>query len=564
LLTTERLAGRMPHLIGICLIAALVGGLYLPFLSNPPVFDDGSLFSGARFFYYATHPFGLELRLPSAFSFAITQVFSGRIEVHRIVNLVLHLTCSLALFKLFYELLKATERPVISKVAVDENLRATTWAFIGAAAFAIHPVAVYGAAYLIERTIVLATLFSALSILLFVRGLIRGSRADAVSAAFLYSVAVLCKEHCVLLPAVAILTVPLVQVDRRVALRHTAIYLSACVPAAIFVTLLAKGLIGRPYEPEFDAIANQVEVISGFNIAKSPWSLSVVTQAGLFFRYLWLWLWPDTGAMSIDLHVDFRQASSLLWGTLGCVAFVAYGVAGFLLLRRGGKAGLIGFGLLYAWVLFLIEFSVARFQEPFVLYRSYLWAPGILLALIGLLRNVPPRVALAAFALACPVLMYQARDRLATFTSPLLLWQDAAAKLPEKPIPWGSRTLYNLGREYLYHDQPDKAIETTERCMALYPNTAHCYYARGAIHLQLEQFKLALPYFTRAIELQPDSGVIYHRLGMVMEGLDRIDEAKALYRHASALGYKGAEQNLARLETPGRGILPPRKKSSTP
>jgi len=40
-----------------------------------------------------------------------------------------------------------------------------------ATVFAIHPVAVYGAAYLIQRTVVLATLFSMLSILLFVRGL---------------------------------------------------------------------------------------------------------------------------------------------------------------------------------------------------------------------------------------------------------------------------------------------------------------------------------------------------------------------------------------------------------
>ncbi len=557
-----RVPRQFPHAICAGLIVVLACALYLPFLGNPPIFDDVVLFSGYRFSYYATHPFGLELRVPPYFSFAIAQVLSGRMEVHRVLSLVLHIACALAVYKLLYGLLALARRPDPLNPISGPQSDAAAYAFIGAALFAIHPVAVYGAGYLVQRTIVLATLFSLLSIILLVRGLHRGSHADAISAALMYAVAVLCKEHSVLLPAVAALAVPLVRPERRFALRHVAIYLSACVPAAVFVVLLSRGIIGGTYEPEFEAVTAQIEGDVGRDIADFPRSLSVVTQAGLFFKYLALWLWPDTRAMSIDLRFDFSEGLSPAWILLKVSAFAAFGALGFLLWRRG-KWQLVGFGLLFTWVLFLVEFSAARFQEPFVLYRSYLWAPGILLAVTALLSRVPRRAALIAFAFVCPVLLYQAHDRLVTLSSPLALWKDAIAKLPDKPVPWGSRVLYNLARAYSYDGQQDKAIDIAERCLAQYPNTYDCYFARGVIHLQMEEYEQAMPYLMRAVALQPGSGIAHHRLGVVLENLGRLEEAKAFYRRASDIGFKGADHEISRLESPGSGLLPPKKTTST-
>src|SRR5256885_673322 len=403
---------RFPHWIAAGLIAGLACGLYWPFLASPRVFDDWVFFSGQNFSYYATHPFGLELRLPPYFSLAVTEVEIGNMVAHRIVSLVLHIACALAIYKLIYDLLRLpANRPESASGA-----SAAAWAFIGAALFAIHPVAVYGAGYLVQRTILFATLFSLLSIVFFVRGLVRGRHADAVSAALMYSVAVVSKEHSILLPGAAALTVLLVGAERRFSVRHTAIYLSACAPAAIFVTLLSSWLIGRTYEPDFGAVANQVEGVFGHAVADFSWSMSAVTQAGLFFKYLALWLWPDTGAMSIDIRVDFLQTWSAGWIVLKVSAFVAFGAVGFLLLRRRGRAGVVGFGMLYAWILFIAELSTARFQEPLVLYRSYLWAPGVLIAVVAMLSALPLR-ATAASVLAIPLLLYQAHDRLVTFSS---------------------------------------------------------------------------------------------------------------------------------------------------
>ncbi len=532
---------RLRHAGSALAVAALAVGLYVPFLGNPLVFDDKVFFTGWRFAYYATHPLGFDLRLPPYFSLAMTHALSGGIVAQRVVSLILHIGCALVLYKLLLDLQRATLRPSND---ADAALRAG----IGAAAFALQPVAVYGAAYLVQRSIVMATLFGLLSAVLFLRGLRRGSHADALSAALLYSLAVLSKEHAVLLPAAILPVVALAQASRRFALRHAALYLVACAPAAIFVTLLSLGVIGSAYEEGAAAVAAQVSAASGEDILQHSLALSAVTQAGLFFKYLALWLWPDPGAMSIDLRVDFAAGWSPAWIAAKVAGFAGCGALGAALLLRRGALGIAGFGLLYAWLLFFVEFTAVRYQEPFVLYRSYLWGPGVIVIAIAALSRLPRPGALAAGLAAGLILAWGAHDRLVTFSHPLLLWEDAAAKLPDTPVPWGSRTLYGLGREYLYAGQPDKAIATTERCARLYPNTVQCVYARGAIHLHLEQFEQAHEHLLRALALKPQDGVIHHRLGLALEGMKRLDEAKAAYRRAGELGYRAGPIELQRLE----------------
>jgi hypothetical protein len=545
-----RVFGRYLPWVGACLIVAMVAGLYGPFLANPRVFDDGVFFSGYRFSYYSTHPFGFDFRLPPYFTLAVTEILVGGMQAHRIVSLLFHAGCALALYKLILDLLHATSSSVPVEKSSAPDLRPVAWAFVAASLFALNPVAVYGAAYLVERTIVLATLFSLLSLILFARGIVRSGHADAVSAALLYTIAVLCKEHSILLPAAAVMLVPLIGRSRNFSARYALTYLTACAPVAIFVTLGRKWLIGRAYEPDYSVVAGQLESVFGHAIDHFSWALSAVTQAGLFFRYLALWLWPNTDAMSIDMRIDFLATWSAAWIALKIVCFLAFGGVGLWLLRRGGRVGMVGFGLLYVWILFLAEFSTARFQEPFVLYRSYLWAPGIAIALAAALGRVSLRGAIAVIVLAAPVLWVESVDRLHTFSSPFLLWQDAVAKLPGSPVPWGSRTLYMMAREYMSAGRSDKAVEMADRCMAEYPETVHCYFARGFIRFLSKQYELALPDVAHAVQLQPKSGIGHHRLGLVLEQMGRTSEAISEYRRAEDLGFSGSALELKRLLNP--------------
>jgi protein O-mannosyl-transferase len=542
---------RFPTLVGAALIAALAGGLYLPFLANPPVFDDHYFFSGQLFAYYATHPFGLELRVPAYFSLAVVQlIWWGHIEAHRVVALALHIACSLAVYRLIFDVQRyaAPRVPPASMTGFEAYLAA----LVGAAVFAAHPVAVYGAGYLIQRTTLFATLFSLITIVLYLRGLARRSHADAVSAALMYSMAVLSKETAVLLPATAAVAGLIVPVDRRFLLRHVALYLACCAPAAALVTYLAKVKIGTAYEPDFGIVSAHVAQAGGAAHAfGSPWLESAVTQAGLFFRYLALWLLPHTGAMSFDWRIDFASQWPPAVAVLSVVGFAAYGLLGAWLIARGGTARVAGWGMLFPWVLFFTELVTVRFQEPFVLYRSYLWAPGLMVLLALAFARLPAR-AVAAFALlALPLLFYQAHDRLRTFASGMALWEDAVAKLPRQAVPGGSRTLYYLSREYLSAGRIEQAAEIAERCLAEYPATFDCHYGRAEAHLRRYEVSEALPHLARAVALRPERGVARHKLGLALEYLGCLEEAKEQYRLAIKLRVLDAPQSLRRLESPG-------------
>src|SRR5262249_40825850 len=155
----------------------------------------------------AASPFGLGIRIPAYFSLALVETTIGGMVAHRVVSLILHVACAGAIYALARSL---QLRPLA--------------AFAGAALFAVHPVAVYGAGYLVQRSILLATLFSVLSLLMFLRGLRSGRVSDALGAGLLYAVAVLSKEHAILLPAAAAAFAPLSGQAPRLALRNTAVY----------------------------------------------------------------------------------------------------------------------------------------------------------------------------------------------------------------------------------------------------------------------------------------------------------------------------------------------------
>jgi tetratricopeptide (TPR) repeat protein len=539
---------RSTYLV-LALLAALGAGLYAPFLASPAVFDDRTFFSGARFAEYASSPIGLALRQPAYFTLALMQVLSGAMEVHRAVSLAFHVGCAGALYALLRELQRWA--------GTAEALQSRLVAFGGAAVMLLHPVAVYAAGYLMQRSIVVATLFGLLSLAVFLRGLRRQKPWAALGAAALFSLAVLSKEHALLVPAVAAAAAVAWARDQpRFALRYAAHYLAACAPAAILVVLMAKGVVGQRYEPEFDAVAAQIVQEHGADTLTHPWLTSVLAQAALFFRYAALWLLPRTSGMAIDLKVDFAALAHLAVALPALAGLAAVALAGAYLVSRRGPARIAGFGLLYLWILYLLEFSVIRFQEPFVLYRSYLWAPGLVMALAALAGRLPVRAVALVLVVALPLLALQAYDRLKTFSSGVALWEDAVAKLPAEPVPGGWRTLHILGREYLYGGSPDKAAAIAERCMAQYPDTYHCVMARAGVHAYVEEFEQAIPLIRRGIALRPNDGWPVAQLGYALEQLGCREQARLHYERAYKQGFLGAKYRLDSMDSPGKGLLP--------
>ena len=413
--------------IFILLLLGAVAALYGQFLWNPILFDDLYFFiidNEGKQPVSSYHWSLLELRsLPYA-TIAWTANLVGLDLINfRVEALLLHAAVGVALFFFALQLY----RQVLVNGANDEQNLPVIWlAFFAALLFVLHPVAVYGAGYLIQRTIVMATLFGLLAMLAYAHGSIRHQPLWLWASVPLYYLAVFSKEHAIMLPAVLLALTVLLHEDWRARLKQRWGIFAALAAIALFVLLAKKGMLGSVYE------INAPEMLEKIDGGAHSYLLSILTQSALFFKYLALWLVPNPAWMSVDMREPF--AASLLspyW--LALLGFAGYGVLAAKLLLRRGKAGLIGFALLFPWLFFMTEFSTVRIQESFVLYRSYLWMPGLLIVIPLLFLNMRAKPALAVLSLISVLMLPLSWERLTTFSHPLLLWDDAAKLVEGRP-----------------------------------------------------------------------------------------------------------------------------------
>jgi hypothetical protein len=520
------------------LIASITAALYVPFLHNAIVFDDHNLFTNLSVYDHAANPFNLAPRNFPYFTLGFTEVIWKDITAHRVVSLLIHLLNTLVLFRLIGKLLE--------QIGDIHSRKSLLLAFIGALFFAIHPVSVYGAGYLVQRTILFATLFSLLSLWFYWRSLSRNHVTDAITAALFYALAVYSKEHAIMLPAAAVLLTLLHKNVWREHRMKAAAYLTLCLPPSIFVVLAVKGVIGSSYEPDSAKFVSAIHVADSVS---TQWLVSAVTQAGLFFEYLRIWLLPDVNWMSADIRVNFSVDWTTEWIFIKSVSFIAFAIVGAFFLQRRGRLGLIGWGMLCVWLLFATELASIRFQEPFVLYRSYLWAPAIVLVLTSILSRLGMGTLVSTALVLTPILFVLSQDRLSSLESDLSLWIDAEKKLFDKLAPGSDRIYYNRGTQFLKAKRYSEAIADFSESLKRSPQIFQSYQQRGIAHFSTHNFPNALADFDSAIALNQTQGLSYYGKAMTLEKMGNQEEAITNYKISSGLGYLVANMALRKMES---------------
>ncbi|HEY9192908.1 MAG TPA: hypothetical protein VIO81_08525 [Methyloversatilis sp.] len=545
---------RLSPLLIPALIPVLVTLLYGGFLNNPLVFDDQYFFMQGNPERYVADGFVPRPRWLAYFSHGLTFTLLGdAILWQRIGNLILHAATGLALYALIRRLLADLAPPR------DGALDARWAALFAALLFVLHPAAVYGAAYLIQRTTVMATLFSLLCWLSFWRGL-NGSRAGLWASAAFYLLAVFSKEHAVMVPAVCAALLLLhrrSELTQRAGKVELASLFSAYAVIGIFVVLTVKRVIGSAYEP----LASEMLDTLDASIPKElVYPLSVLTQAGLFFKYLLLWIVPNGAWMSIDMREPFVLPPVVLRDWAFAAAFIAYPVAACLMLWRGRATGLIGLSLLAPWLLFATEISSVRIQEIFVLYRSYLWAPALsvlfALGLLGMSRRTSATIGVV-LGIACSAFSL---NKLMTFGHSFYLW-DEAAKLAEKEPSQGkaagmARIYHNRGLALSREGFLPNAIEDFDRALSIRQDYTEVYNDRGAAHLMMKSYDLALKDFNTAAEQAPGIARYHAGKAQAMEGLGKVSGAREENWLACALGWTQSCEILRATPAPAQSPDP--------
>lgn len=519
----------------ILLVATAV--VYGSFLWNPLVFDDIYFFWGGsgnlESFVSSFRP--LQIRwLPYA-SIAWTgkqmglEVFNFRVEA-----LFLHGAVGVALFYFLEQLYTLALGAEYEK----KGVMPLYWtAFFSALIFVWHPVAVYAAGYLIQRTIVMATLFGLLSMSAYMQGITTNSWRWFGASVMLYLLAVLCKEHVIMLPALMLaLTVLLagtITTPRKSLYGVFAAYFSI----ALFVVGQKMGLFGKVYE------VAAPEMLGRLNVA-NPLSMSVLTQCGLFFKYLGLWLLPNPAWMSVDMREPFATSLFSLY-SLALLAYLAYGATAVCLLVRRGKKGLLGLALLFPWLLFCTEFTTVRIQESFVLYRSYLWMPGIFVGMPLLTERFKFRSAVVVLLLVAIILAIFSVNRLTTFSHPLLLWDDAESLVQHKQdLPGVGRIYNNRGNELTKAKLYREAIADYTVAIQLNPNNTYYHLGMGSALFGVDDYAMAIVEFSRSIELDSNNGRAYYSRGLSYEKSGLLQLARNDFKASCQLGWESGCKKL--------------------
>jgi len=206
----------------------------------------------------------------------------------------------------------------------------------------------------------------------------------------------------------------------------------------------------------------------------------------------------------------------------------------YLAMQRG-RRGLVGWLLAYPWIMFLTELSTVRVQEPFVLYRAYLWFPLFAALIPIVLCRVGARFAIAAVAGIVCVLVPLSWNRLASLSDPFVAWNDAARLIRDEKDLGALRIYYNRALALSGKGKKVEALSDLNKVIAEKPELAPIRLERARVHFDLKQYPQALEDMNASIRSDPLRAVAYYARAMTLKRLGRDDDAKSDLRKSCEL-----------------------------
>jgi tetratricopeptide (TPR) repeat protein len=534
---------------------ALCAGLYFWTADFPMVFDDNTYLRDNKFFCeagifdflkdfkeFANRPVKLGcdpdyavnaiLRPVAYASFYLNYMADGlKPHWYRLVNIGIHGVNAI----LIYALVNVLLRPA----TLGGRLQRESVLFISAAAallFVAHPLATESVTYIIQRFTSLVTLFSLLSLCLYIASCFAQSRlrlwllrGGAVLAVLL---AMQTKECACMIPLLAVLLDWLVLGTRLRQALSRALPLLLCMPLIPVLVLLTAAAQHGTYD-----LHSAIHIVNSREVPLNHWHYSV-TELTVVTHYLRQMFWPK--GMNLDpewpLYQSLWQGPVLLaLAVLGGVVLTAWG-----LFRR--FRGDVRFALAFASVLwFFLTIAVSSGLVPLpdlvAEHRSYLPSIGIFVLVACLLdwlrssglRAGTLRVGVPVLTLLCVgALSWKTCIRNEVWRTRESLWEDTVAKSPGKYRTWG-----NLGAAYFDAGKHDKAVPCFRAALKVEPRYQNALLNLSNSLLILNRPKEALDTTLQLINLDKNvtsKPLVALVLGRSLAGVGRYDEAISVFR----------------------------------
>lgn len=390
-------------------------------------------------------------------TFALQFAFLQEVWTFRLVNVFFHLLNGFLIWRLARRLLRfrleeQTSEPV---------------ALFAAALWLLHPLHISTVLYVVQRLVLVATLFMLLALLTYLHfreawqeGDTKGVLLWGGMTATTSLLAVFSKEIGALLPVYLAVLEGTLLLRNRFSLRPP-VYLAALLPLGVVLHYTDWHTVYHKSTGDFTAYER------------------LLTECRLLLWYLRQILLPDVTQMSLYLD-DIELSKSLLEPPETLLAVLAVVALLTLAIALRCRWPLYSFALLWFFGGHLLESTTIGLELAYE-HRNYLPAFGPLFALSYALvgRPLPAKLAkLQKFAPALLLLLFavQLGLRVDRWRDPWLLARYWADRYPDS-----YRTQEILAKEALARGYGDIALRAIERSITIRPNTIEPYLKKAAV-----------------------------------------------------------------------------------
>jgi tetratricopeptide (TPR) repeat protein len=435
---------------------------------------------------------------------------------------------------------------IVRRLAPDTNRLLAGFA---AGLFLLHPMQTEAVAYLSGRSEEFSVMFAFAAYAVFLwRKQPAVSWRVAVAVMVLFGMALLSKEHTIVLPAVLLLTDlwwnpgTAFEGVRRNWRLYLAMVLGAVAGVASFWSLITQA------------------TSAGFSLKDFTWYQYFFTEC----RALWVYIGEFLFPVRLNADWDFPISHTIIdhGAVIGLIALIG-GIA--LAWRYRKRFPLACFGFLLFLLLMAPTSSILPIQDPIAERRVYFAMPGLLLIVVDVLSRI--RLTRQTLTAVCGIILMLAAGatyaRAHVWGEPIALWQDTVAKSPRNfrahlqlaqayvqveqtsaavaeyqkaselgpptyglLVDWGlalnsagkadqaltklrqaaalnstAHVYSNIGMVYAMRSDWDPALQALEIAEKLDPNYGPTFVNRGHIRLKQNDCKAAIPEYTRALQI---------------------------------------------------------------
>jgi tetratricopeptide (TPR) repeat protein len=419
---------------------------------------------------------------------------------YHIVNVLLHIICSLLLWRIL----------VLLKIPCG---------WLAALIFAIHPVNVETAAWIAQRKNLLSMMLFLLSLLSYLRFDDSGRRKWYLLALVSFILAMLSKGAVVMLPFVLLLLAWWLyeRITRRDLLRSVPFFAVSVVMGLVEVWFQTFNVIGESIVRD-DTLPARIAGagwVVWFYIYKAllPLNLSFVYPRWQIDPANWLSYIPDLALLGLLIVFWIYRRS---WGRPFLFAF------GFFIVMVAPATGFAHFYFLkYSFVADHYQYMAIIGVIALVVATSYFFTEKF-----GKRSKEITRVLSVVLVMVLGILSWRQSG---IYKDTETLWHDTLRK---NPNAWMAHN--NLGALFQVQGRLEEAASHYYQALRIKPDHANSLCNLGMILSTRGKLNEAIDYYRRAIEARPDFTDAYRNLGNILRSEGRLEEAINHYLHALA------------------------------